>query len=181
MQSTREPVIPLFGHQQPVVSLEQMVPGVIITGVALQHAWEIVEIRDGEVWLKRLPANPTLGEHRHTFQAYGRGQVCSVCNMRRQRMDEFLPRVADRPRAYVIAPQGTLLPPQPFTLYGAIGRDNTLKTCWLDGQETPAWSETLPLIPRLHILWTIPIGLRDLLNGEAPELEEAEEQYNEED
>ncbi len=174
MQTSRETAVALCGTQEPIVRLDQLTVGSILTGIAVQYAWQIHAIRDGELWMKRLPNTEICRDGLHAFATVGRGQACSRCQLRRQKMEEFLPRAENKPRAYVIAPrEGAIQQPQPFTLYGALstpraGQPITLKTAWLQGGATPTWNETLPLIPALHVLWTVPQQLRELVNNAPP-------------
>lgn len=173
MQTSKESSVQLAGTQQPVVNINQLTVGAIITGVAMQFAWRILQIADGDVWMVKLPV--TVPPCRtHQFQPYGRGQVCQTCQLRRQKLEDFLPRTENKPRSYIITPAGELYQPEPFTLYGSLVREGTtpsLKTVWLNSESTtPQWNETLPLIPALHVIWTIPSELRALVS-ETPTVE----------
>lgn len=162
MQTSREPTIQLAGAQQPITSIQQLTEGAVVTGVAMQHVWKVVATRDGDAWLQKLPQGPKCDPDAHTFEAYGRGRVCSRCQLRTQKLAEFLPRTEGKPRAYVIQPRGELLQPLPYTLYGTLNTSQRLETFWLaDG----AWNTQIPLISALHVLWTIPPALRTLLDG----------------
>lgn len=175
MQTSREPLVELCGTQEPILRIEQLAIGAIITGVAMQYAWQVVDTRDGNAWLMQMPydAGTICAPDAHTFQAFGRGHVCQRCRLRTQGMQEFLPRTENKPRAYVIAPtRGQIQRPQPYTLYGGL-QGNVLKTVWLTSPTQ--WNEALPLIPALHVLWTIPPALRTLVEhipADEVELEE---------
>jgi len=159
MQTSRESTIILAGEQIPLLTAEQLQPGVILTGIAMAHAWRIHARREDFLELQKLPVLPLSVCETHQYSVVGRGQHCSRCQLRRQAVAEFLPRTADKPRVYLLQPRGALQPPQPYTLYGYM-QGNTLKTVsCVDAQ----WTEILSLIPALHIVWTIPDALRSLL------------------
>lgn len=170
MQTTRD-AVQMAGTQQPLLREDQLVPGVIITGVAMSFAWELYRIDGEQLELMKLPSvSARCADNGHTYSPYGRGQVCARCNMRRQAISEFMPRTADKPRAHVITVPEPLQTIQPYTLYGYMVGSG-LKVVSLQGTQ---WSEALPIVPQLHVLWTLPERLRELVGG-ASQIVEAED------
>ena len=169
MQTSTEPTVRLAGEQIPLMREDQIVPGAIVTGVGMTHAWQILSRMRDQLEIIKLPnaGGIQCAPSSHVLEAHGHGQVCTRCQIRRQPVADFLPRVADKPRVHVIVPAGPLMPGLPYTLYGYMIGD-TLQTVSMTGA---VWSTELPLIPALEVLWTLPETLRSLTEGMAPVLD----------
>lgn len=162
MQTSRERVT-LAGTQVPLLREEQIVPGVLVTGVAMSHVWEVMRLERSQVFIRKLPATTEpCAPDAHTFAAYGRGHVCSVCQVRKQAVSEFMPKREEKARVHVITPSSALLHPMPYTLYGYLLPNGKAQTV---SATNGNWDQTLPVIPTLSILWTIPESLRALTTG----------------
>lgn len=163
MQTSTEATVRLAGQQIPLLREDQIVPGAIVTGVGMTHAWQILRRTGDRLEIVKLPntAQIQCAPDSHVMETFGHGQVCSRCQIRRQPVADFLPRVADKPRVHVIVPSGPLMPGLPYTLYGYMIGD-ALQTVSMTGA---VWSTELPLIPALEVLWTLPETLRSLTEG----------------
>lgn len=166
MQTSRER-LELAGTQVPLLREDQIQPGVLLTGVAMSHIWEVLRIERTQVFIRKLPATTTpCVSDAHTFAAYGRGHVCSVCQTRKQAISEFMPKREEKARVHVIQPRNALIAPQPYTIYGYRLPDGSVKTISLMTDNT--WSEALPVVPALSVVWTIPESLRRMVR-DAPQ------------
>ena len=163
MQTSRETVT-LAGTQVPLLREEQIQPGVLLTGVAMTHVWEVIHVDERHAHIRKLPATALLcAPEAHVWTAYGRGHVCSTCQLRKQLLLEFLPKRETKARVHVLTPSSTLLPPQPYTVYGYLLPDGTAKTVSVTNGN---WDHVVPVLPRLSIVWTIPESLRAMVSGQ---------------
>ena len=162
------------GVQTPLLHQEQLMAGVIITGMAMSHLWEVKEIdREGRVIIQKLPTATPIEHHRHHWTAVGRGEGCE-CGMRREGMREFLPVTAGKARVYLIsAKEGSIIQqPQVMSVYmgmvGGVAKTYTMKPLPAVVGEIRAimgWSEPLPFYPMLHKVWEVPEELRQYVRG----------------
>lgn len=163
MQTSRER-IELAGTQVPLLREDQLQPGVLLTGVAMSHVWEVLRLERTQVYIRKLPATTVpCAPDAHTFETYGRGQVCSTCQTRKQAISEFMPKREDKARVHVLQSRTPLMAPLPYTIYGYLLADGTVKTVSVNTDSN--WSELLPVIPTLSIVWTIPESLRQMVRG----------------
>ena len=162
MQTSREGM-QLAGTQVPLLREEQLTPGVLLTGVAMSHVWEVLSIERNQLFIRKLPATTVpCRTEAHTFATYGRGHVCSACQVRKQDIVEFMPKREEKARVHVIVPRAPLQAPQPYTIYGHLLPNGTVQTVSVNGT---AWDVSLPVIPSLSIVWTIPQELRSMIHG----------------
>ena len=161
------------GIQTPLLTEDQLEPGIFIVGNTAQFIWkvEVVDRHEGVVLMRKQPeVSPNIGHH-HEFTIH-RNTTCA-CGLMRQRIqatpDELapnpdahaprglLPLRANTPRAYLIRPREALVMPDVFTVYltatGAVVRINA----------GGLWSQLLPLIPTLYPVWSLPEVLRGRL------------------
>lgn len=161
MQISKEN-IKLAGTQVPLLREDQIQPGVLLTGLAMSHIWEVLRIERRQAFIRKLPSDTNVICNEHAFAAYGRGHVCSVCQVRKQAVSEFMPKREEKARVHVITPTGPLVQAQPYTIYGYLLPNGTIQTVHLNGAN---WSMTLPIIPTLSVVWTIPESLRAMVTG----------------
>jgi hypothetical protein len=165
MQHVTIPEVPSGGIQAPLLRADQLQPGVILTGQAAVHVWQVVElVGPSSVKMRKVP-DPVVGlPHTHAWQPQGRGQAC-VCGLRVQPVATFLPTSATaKPRAFVVTP-----PPEGIgqavtgAIYAYLKPDGQVGTVTLgaNGQ----WSAILPLLPQLHRLWALPEALQAMMDG----------------
>lgn len=174
MQTSRDTGITLAGTQVPLLREDQIIPGVLMTGVAMTYVWEVHSIERGHVLIKRLPTTTTpCHADAHMFAPYQRGQVCSSCGIRKQSILEFLPKREGKARVHLITPRSTVLRPQPYTVYGFLLPNGTAQTVHVTGDN---WSQLMPIIPELGVVWSIPESLRAMVKG-MPAVTTAEPQF----
>lgn len=168
MQSSHT-TITLAGEQTPLLAQDQLHEGALVTGVAASHVWEIMRRDTTHIEMRKAPTTqryaciPELPGRMlspHRFSVVGRGQVCTVCQMRRQEIKDLLPIKTGKARVCVITPRSSsmLLVPQPSTVYGAL-LGTELKLYHLNNG---MWNEPLPIYPELLKIWEIPEALRSL-------------------
>ena len=149
------------GIQTPLLTEDQLEPGIFITGNTAQSVWKVetVDLHGGEIMMRKQPGvDPGLG-HQHGFTLHN--NATCACGLRRQTIrgdaTGLLPLRANTPRAYLIKPREALVIPDVFTVYltatGAVVRINA----------GGLWSQLLPLIPALHPVWSLPEELRSRL------------------
>lgn len=166
MQTSRENVT-LAGTQVPLLREEQIQPGALLTGVAMAHVWEVLDVDGRQVHIRKLPATTVpCVSHGHLYVAYGRGQVCSVCQVRKQAISEFMPKREEKARVHVIQPRGRLIAPQPYTIYGHLLANGQVQSVSMTGGN---WDQTLPVVPALSVIWTIPESLRAMVSAQPTE------------
>ena len=153
------------GIQSPLLSADQLVPGVYLAGNTMQNIWHVLSVeRASDLVIIQNELTPIhLRVHAsHRFILHG--NTTCACGQRRQRIlgqasdqsDGILPMRENMPRVYVITPTAPLSRPDRFTVYltpeGTVisARDNT-------------WSMQIPLIPRLYPAWSLPEALRGRL------------------
>ena len=167
MQTSQDTIVHA-GVQTPLLTADQLRVGVLLTGIAMSHIWEVLEVERTHLSLIRLPKKPLC--QTHTLVSIGRGQHCITCGMRRQEIKDFLPLKPEKGRVYLITPRAPMERPEPYTVYGGITGAGAIKLYQLSAgginltpePETYQWSEALPLFPILHKLWSIPARLREL-------------------
>lgn len=174
MQTSRENIT-LAGTQVPLLREDQIQPGVLLTGVAMSHVWEVTHVEGRYAFIRKLPATTVLcAPDAHVWAVYGRGHVCSGCQLRKQALIEFLPKREEKARVHVLTPRSTLLQPQPYTLYAYLLADGTAKTTSVTNGQ---WDTALPVLPTLSIVWAIPESLRAMVSGRAAETEATDIQF----
>lgn len=163
MQTSRENIT-LAGTQVPLLREDQLQPGVLVTGVAMSHVWEVMGITGSSILIRKLPATTVpCAIAAHTFAPFGRGHVCSACEVRKQPIVDFLPKREDKARAHILTPRNTLLAPQPYTVYGFRKPNGEVQTVHVTGT---TWDQALPVLPSLAVIWTIPESLRAMVSGQ---------------
>lgn len=174
MQTSRENIT-LAGTQVPLLREDQIQPGVLLTGVAMTHVWEVLHVNERHALIQKLPAIAVVcAPETHTFTACGRGHVCSACQVRKQALTEFLPKREEKARVHVLTPSSALLQPQLYTLYAYLLADGSVRTTSLTNGQ---WDIALPILPRLSIVWAIPESLRAMVSGRVAETETSSLQF----
>lgn len=148
--------------QTPLLDAAQLVPGTIVSGIAFNHVWEVVELQGDDVLLRKmtlhqhLPCPTPVG---HTFRPLsGSFRVCT-CEHGLERIAALLPSRADTVKTLVIQPSGPLVVPDVFTVYITQQLD-TLRVM------SATWGTDMPIFPKVWPLWTVPEELRDLIRGQ---------------
>jgi hypothetical protein len=152
------------GIQTPVLTADQLQPGVFITGVAMAHVWEIMRhlpLGTGTVWLRKVGGAEPCAADSHQWVTYGRGQVCDRCAIRSQAVADLLPLRPEKARVYTIQPAQTgCQAPHPYTVYaGVMGSEVRLYQLLPSG----LWNVAMPLFSELVPVWTVPDALRALV------------------
>ena len=180
MQTVTNLPIVSVSEQVAILHASQVRVGSFVTGAVMEHLWEVVAVHGtgGMMDIVRFPrVTPMCAEH--TFVSYGRGERCMPCGLRRMAIREFLPKKPDKPRAYIIQPQGAVCTPVAGAVYVGIHED-------VLGYYTPMditqpsnpgeaavpgsrnsrlqWDAALPLFPRLLCVWSVPPALQALCN-----------------
>lgn len=161
--NTSKSTITSAGVQQPLLSRSQLIPGSFLTGIAMSHVWQIMNIVDDILVIQKMPHDPTADHHTHTFTRQGSGEICG-CGLRKQKITDFLPIKPDKARVHVITPVDgrSLIEPKPFAIYaGVIGSEVKVYTLEADGGNSNRfqWNEALPIIPELYEIWRVPPAL----------------------
>ena len=143
--------------EQPLLSAEQIVPGVFITGLGFTNVWEVVQVDGIHIHMVKVllqDAPRCAGEH--TFRRTGSAQECT-CGYRIHNMSGLLPTRPDTARAVVLAPTGPLVVPDKYTVYV------TAQGMKLDIGGGGRWEQDLPIFPQVCAIWSVPEELRALL------------------
>ena len=158
----RSDVIAYSGlSESPLRHAEQVVPGVILTGAYANYAWLVertatehdgrVRVIVQKVGARAIPACA------HAW-LYGDDSRICACGHAEQLLSALLPAEGGDPRVTVLVPQGgARYDVQPRTVYLA-------ETGLTVSQVDSAWvvqgdAVSLPLLPWLYPLWTLPEGL----------------------
>ena len=166
MQTTNDTIISA-GTQTPLLKAEQLEPGLLITGIAMSHIWEILMVDPTHVFIRKVEGPESCVDDMHNMGVYGRGQVCSRCQARRQETKEFLPLKPDKARVHIIQPMDKgAQKPEPFTVYGGMKKSGEVALYYLhpNGQ----WNTALPPFPALVRVWSIPESLRIMVKEGVP-------------
>lgn len=164
MQTTNEPSTITAASQQAVVDRSQLTPGTIITGVAWRTARIIEEIDGNVAILIKYPRPQLAVGHIHALTAHNNCEC--ECGYRREPLAGLLPLREGMVRTFAIIPTGPLLTPDEFTGYmGTRGRQFRMVAGQWTVRGGSVGTNSIPLIPKLHAVWTIPPGLRRLLAG----------------
>lgn len=153
-------------RQVPLVSADQLSVGQILTGPAWRSVMKVAQIDANNVHLAPVISAQPDG-HVHTFTRT-RPRVCA-CGYRITMIAALgdvpenaglLPVRADAlPKTFILVPLGELVSVDPFTLY--VGRGGTVLSVAASGIWNVA--STVPVIPLVAQLWTVPEELRRLL------------------
>ena len=173
MQTRKDSPIALAGTQVPLLYIEQLQPGQLLIGQAASHIWEVLEVVGGQITMAKFPRQPcTFCEH--TFVPKGSGQECA-CGVRKQPIkgkEGFLPIKPGRARIHLLELPPDVRTPQEYEFYayleGAIAKFVTIVSTGGSGTmpqpgSATKWSESIPIIPILHKVWTLPLPLQSLL------------------
>lgn len=164
METSKDTNVRLAGTQAPLLDAAQLRPGVLLTGVAGSFVWQVLELDGAILYIQKLPATLLpCAKDAHQLSAFGRGRVCSVCQVRAQALSDFMPKVENKARVHVITMAGELRPALPHTVYGYLLPNGTARLVHMSGG---IWNETLPIVPKLGVVWTIPAELRAMVNEE---------------
>ena len=167
MQTAQNTVM-VAGVQTPLLTAEQLEQGTIITGIAMSHLWEVLWIGhqdSAEKWLFIRKVEGPEPCDNHAMVAYGRGHVCSRCQVRKQDVKDFLPIKPGKARVHVIQPISTgCRKPELYTVYGGVMKSGEVKLFHL--APSRIWNEALPPFPALVPVWTIPDRLRALVQDD---------------
>ena len=174
MQSTRNEGPTLAGSQVPLLNQEQLQPGVLLTGLAARHVWELLGVEGANATMQRLPRTvivPCCTAHAYVNNSTGRGRLCTNCGHRVQALSDLLPSVAGKAKFHIISStHGVRYTPAEYTVYAWITREGVLKTVTIkaDPDGHHQWSEALPIVPELHKVWTLPEALRTMPTMSGP-------------
>jgi len=148
--------------EQPLETADQLQPGVIISGIAAQHCWMILDRQAEDLagWIRLRQLQRGVQSHTHAWTVRGEGaKDCDTCGLRLQRMADLLPLTTPRARV-IIPPAGVLNALDQLTLYATTsGAVVTVSGT----RSTRVWSSALPIIPSLAPIWTLPEALRACL------------------
>ena len=162
MQTAQNTVM-VAGVQTPLLTADQLEQGTIITGIAMSHLWEVLQMQAGLVFIRKVEGPEPCDTH--MMVAYGRGHVCSRCQVRTQGIADFLPIKPGKARVHVIQPISTgCRKPELFTVYGGVMKSGEVKLFHL--APSRVWNEALPPFPALVPVWTIPDRLRALVQDD---------------
>ena len=162
MQNSSDPGIRALdgGTLVPVLTADDIRPGSLLTGIAYQSVRRVVNIEDDTVYLLKLPETPPEAGHRHRFTRHSDHSECS-CGLMRKPLADILPSDPGIARTYRLDSVAPLLVPDRFTIY-QLPTGNGLVTV----SPTGSWNGTttqLPIITKLHPVWSVPAALRELL------------------
>ncbi len=148
--------------QTPLLHADQLVPGVFLTGVAFNNVWEVLGIQGDDVALSLLQATPNIHCAAHTLRPpiTGTLRTCA-CGYVLEAVASLLPLRDDTPRVVLLVPHGPLVVPDAYTVY-LTGTGETLTA-----NAAHQWGvESMPVIPKVYPLWTVPEHLRDMIRAE---------------
>ena len=150
----------------PLERADQLQPGVIISGQAARHAWQVLDATQQQLeteagWIRIRQLMRGVRSHSHQWATPYEGAAdCSACGLRRQRVADLLPVTS--PRVQVIVPPVDVVNGiTQYTLYATTS--GRLVVASGTGQQR-AWNVALPIIPLLRPIWSLPEALRALLN-----------------
>ena len=142
--------------EQPLLSAEQIVPGVFITGLGFNNVWEVLRTEGQQVHMVKVTCPqsvPCTGEHE--LRRVTTGQECR-CGYRIHSMTGLLPTRPDTARAVVLAPTGSLVIPDKYTVYTTVQGQ-------IVNAEGNRWARDMPIFPQVCAIWSVPEELRALL------------------
>lgn len=142
--------------QTPLLNAAQLVPGIIISGIAFNHVWEVVELQGDNVLLRKMQLRQPLPCTAHNFRTLsGSFRVCT-CEHGLERIAALLPSRVDTVKTMVLQPLGPLVVPDVFTVYIT----QQLRSMRVTGN---TWPQDMPIFPKVWPLWMVPEELRDLI------------------
>lgn len=145
--------------QTPLTDAAQLAPGAILSGIAFNSAWEVMELRGDDVLLRRMVLHTPHSCQTHEFRTLsGTFRVCT-CGYGLERVTSLLPMRADTARTLVLQPTGPLVMPDVFTVY--VTQEQTIHRV-----VGTTWPSELPIIPKVWPLWIVPETLRDLVRDQ---------------
>jgi hypothetical protein len=160
MQTANDPYALTGARQEPLTSRDQIAVGHILTGTAWRTARKVVGIVGDTLHLVKYPTAPEAPGHVHALLQHGNTEC--ACGFREEPVSGVLPLRDGMVRTYLIIPIAD--PPEvlPHTLY-VTARGRTLRLgdggLWNTGTSSAG---SIPLIPKLAPIWTVPEALRAL-------------------
>ena len=145
--------------EQPLLSAEQIVPGVFITGLGFTNVWEVLSVEGRHVHMAKVtfPATPRCTGETHSFGAGAAARECQVCGYRIHNMSGLLSKQPDAARSVVLTPTGPLIVPDKYTVYV------TAQGAGLNFSGN-LWEHDMPIFPEVCAIWSVPEELRALLD-----------------
>lgn len=156
MRTSVDPIVAGMSgtRQEPLLTGDQLRPGVLLTGPTWHSVRLVVEVRGQMITTTRLGAPVPFPDHVHSSTMYG-AREC-VCGYRRSQASTFLPTEPGLARTYMLIPRGELEVVDAHTVY-ADGRGSLVVAT--GGQ----WAQQIPIVPLLWPVWTMPQALRGQL------------------
>lgn len=146
--------------QTPLTDAAQLVPGAILSGIAFNNAWEVVELRGDDVLLRKMQLHTPTACTSHMFSQVGSSTLRACgCGHALERVASLLPLRADTARTLVLQPTGPLVTPDVFTVY-------VTEQLTIHRVVGATWPVELPIIPKMWPLWSVPEALRDLVRDQ---------------
>lgn len=154
-------------RQVPLMRADQIVPGVMFTGIAADHVHEVLSVTGTRMTTRFVPAKPTPQDHTHAFNQHG-GASCR-CGVNQYEIQPFLPEDGTTPKVHLLVPVGPVQPLAPYTLYLLRMPNGNLVVKATNSRgvsPSPAPNADLPVIVRGARIWSLPDAARALMQEE---------------
>lgn len=139
-------------RQVPLMHRDQLVPGVIFTGIAADHVHELVSITGDRMQTQTLPRKALDAGHAHAF-TLNNNNACR-CGLNNFDVPPFLPEDGTTPKVHILVPLGPLVTPNRYSIYLMTKPDGTLVLCG-GAHERPKDTE-IPIITKAACVWQLP-------------------------
>ena len=159
--------------QEPLLHQEQLVPGLLLTSLAGNFIWRVVERAAVNTILAKYPLLQTTTCEHH-WAPDGRGQLCA-CGMRQTTIKELLPLQAGKARFHMLVPKPTAIvsTPTQHAVYAYLAEAGVIRYVTLLPMGVQ-WSRPMPIVPILHKIWALPMELEGFMLGTGIQTEGAE-------
>lgn len=151
-------------RQVPLLSRDQIIPGIIFTGIAADHVHEVVSVEGDTVTLQRLPRTVVTATHTHAFTLF-ENTTCR-CGVGRRPITVLMPEDGRTPRAHVLVPLGPLVVPDTCSIYAFAGS----RTLAIHGGTQTVVTE-IPIVLKTWKIWSLPEACRRLIAAQQSAME----------
>lgn len=155
-------------RQIPLLTADQLVPGVMFAGIASEHVHEVVSVEGEHMMVQRLPRQVLAPGHIHAYTLYT--NTTCACGLGRREVRVVLPENRTTPRVHLIVPIGPVVIPRLYSVYLTVGQDGVARMRPVVGggaRVTPApntaTNDDVPIVTKALEVWTLPDRARALL------------------
>lgn len=152
----------LIGARQvPLMTRDQIAPGVIFTGIAADRVHEVLSVEGNIMRTQYLPARAVEPGHTHAFTQHNNASC--RCGMNQYDISAFLPSDGHTPKVHLLIPSGTFVPVDSYSLYLLLGPGGSPVVRSGNNERASSTNDDMPVICRGIRVWTLTGPARRML------------------